>query len=122
MGLSTPTVGAACSALSVEETGFTITGFVGFTDCVECTGFVAFTNSVGFSGSVGFTGFVGSGRVVVERVWVAGSAGVSMPLAPESSCSPIGFRGSRRVPLLGTGVIPTESHNMLYTSIFSAVG
>ena len=53
-------------------------------------------------------------EVEVERVWAStGSAGVSMPLEAESLCSPIGLRGSRSVPLFGTGVIPTESQSML---------
>ena len=55
--------------------------------------------------------------VEVGAIWT-GSTGVSSPL-PGSLCNPIVFRGSRRVPLFGAGTIPTESHRMLYTSMFS---
>lgn len=58
---------------------------------------------------------------VVERVCAStGSGGVSIPAESPLSCSPIGRSGRRTVPLFAMGVNPTESHRILYTSIFSA--
>jgi hypothetical protein len=53
------------------------------------------------------------------RLLIGGSLGASRAGAPSSEWSPTGFRGRRRVPLLGCGSIPRESQIMLYTSIFS---
>lgn len=50
-----------------------------------------------------------------------GSDGVSM-VGASSSWRPTGFSGRRRVPLFGMGSMPSESHMMLYTSIFSGTG
>lgn len=36
-----------------------------------------------------------------------------------SECNPTGFNGRRNVPLLGRGWTLSESHIMLYTSMFS---
>jgi hypothetical protein len=47
-----------------------------------------------------------------EGVDSAGSAGVSRS-SSDSSWRPIGFRGSRRVPLFGFGVKPTVPQMML---------
>lgn len=49
-----------------------------------------------------------------------GSLGVSLVESSSSLCRPTGFKGRRKVPLLGAGVRPMESQMMLYSSMFSA--
>ena len=100
-GWSTPTafVGATGSALLVE-TGFTRMGFVVGSCLIDVDVEVEVEGEAEI-------------KTEVEIVCVGGSAGVSRPAAPGSSCSPIVFKGRRRVPLLGAGSIPTESQSML---------
>lgn len=46
--------------------------------------------------------------------WIStGSLGISSSESSSSLCRPTGFRGRRRVPLLGAGVRPIESQMML---------
>lgn len=47
------------------------------------------------------------------------SSRFSMGAVFPSECSPTGFKGRRKVPLLGRGLIRSESHIILYTSMFS---
>jgi hypothetical protein len=59
-------------------------------------------------------------EVVARRFEVStGSDGTSFGGVSGSVCKPTGFRGRRRVPLLGAGSAPMESQMMLYSSIFS---
>lgn len=59
---------------------------------------------------------MGSGPAVVVGFGISvttGSAGVSATGASSSECKPFGSKGRRKVPLLGSGLIPKESHMML---------
>jgi hypothetical protein len=48
-----------------------------------------------------------------EKEEATGSAGTSSGRLSASECKPTGCRGRRRVPLLGSGVMPRESQTML---------
>lgn len=56
----------------------------------------------------------------VNECMPTGSVGVSSGKSSSSLCKPMGFKGRRKVPLLGAGLKPIESQMMLYSSIFSA--
>lgn len=58
---------------------------------------------------------------VLDEVDLGGSwsSRFSMGGVFPSECNPTGFNGSRNVPLLGRGSTRSESHTILYTSIFS---
>ena len=62
-------------------------------------------------------------RAVVARKFEVstGSDGTSSGRFSGSVCNPTGFKGRRRVPLLGAGSAPMESQMMLYNSIFSGL-
>lgn len=59
--------------------------------------------------------------VAMKVIFGTGSTGVSFGGASGSVCKPTGFRGRRRVPLLGTGSTPMESQMILYSSMFSRI-
>lgn len=69
-------------------------------------------------------GSVADGASVVADV---GSEGPVATVADGRTCgrvcssewSPTGCKGRRSVPLFGSGLIPSESQRMLYTSMFS---
>lgn len=72
------------------------------------------TATVLVAGDAGVGVCVGVG---VVRPDLGGSSGVSC--SGVSECRPTGFRGRRRVPLLGFGSAPIVSQMILYSSIFS---
>lgn len=58
-------------------------------------------------------GLGGVGELVVWGSWSGGSSARFSVSGGVSEWRPIGFKGSRRVPLLGLGSMNRESHTML---------